>query len=226
MRDLPIHEHFYAWQGEGVHCGRAAYFIRTFGCPVQCAWCDAAGTWHPDYIPKNVPRIPPEVLAAEAAGTAAEFAVITGGEPAIHDLEPLTDALAGRGLTAHLETSGAFPLRGNFGWVTVSPKWARLPRPEVLARADEIKIIVEQVSSIADWWQQIGTQVATRHVWLHPEWSRRKDPAILQAISGWIKAHGAPFRAGYQIHKPYRVDQEDPRSRPATPLGGDPGLGY
>jgi 6-pyruvoyltetrahydropterin/6-carboxytetrahydropterin synthase len=83
---LPIHEQFYTFQGEGAHSGRAAYFIRTFGCPVHCPWCDSAGTWHPDYIPKHIARLEPATLAAEVALTQAEFTVITGGEPAIHDL--------------------------------------------------------------------------------------------------------------------------------------------
>src|SRR5690606_10755697 len=50
----PVHEQFHTWQGEGVHMGRSAYFIRTFGCPVKCPWCDSAGTWHPDHIPAKV----------------------------------------------------------------------------------------------------------------------------------------------------------------------------
>ena len=33
---LPIYEQFFTWQGEGIHQGRSAYFIRTFGCPVHC----------------------------------------------------------------------------------------------------------------------------------------------------------------------------------------------
>ena len=59
---LPIYEHFFTWQGEGIHQGRSAYFIRTFGCPVQCPWCDSAGTWHPNYIPNSIEKISPEVL--------------------------------------------------------------------------------------------------------------------------------------------------------------------
>ena len=33
-------EHFYTIQGEGMHQGRAAYFIRLGGCDVGCVWCD------------------------------------------------------------------------------------------------------------------------------------------------------------------------------------------
>ena len=55
MADLyPVNETFLSWQGEGVHLGRKAFFIRLQGCPVKCAWCDSASTWHPQHIPKDL----------------------------------------------------------------------------------------------------------------------------------------------------------------------------
>jgi len=222
---LPIHEQFYSFQGEGLHAGKAAYFIRTFGCPVHCPWCDSAGTWHPDYIPEKVNRIAVDQLVAEALKTRAEFAVITGGEPAIHDLAPLVDSLHAAGLEAHLETSGAFPIRGKFDWITLSPKRWKLPILENLKQADEFKIIVDSVGSISEYSKVI--MAAEGHpVWLHPEWSLHNDAAILNAITEWVKRHGAPYRAGWQIHKPYRADILDPNSAGAAPLGGDPEKGY
>ena len=37
---LPVMEHFYTFQGEGAHTGKAAYFISLGGCVVGCHWCD------------------------------------------------------------------------------------------------------------------------------------------------------------------------------------------
>ncbi len=206
MASIPIYERFYTWQGEGVHMGRAAYFIRTFGCPVHCPWCDSAGTWHPDHVPAKVPRESAVDLAAAAAASGCSIVVITGGEPTIHDLWELTAELKRVHLPVHLETSGGYPLKGSFDWVTVSPKWLKLPLPEVLQAADEIKIIVEEPESIGKWWDQIRTDVRCRSVWLHPEWSVRDDPLVLDAISQWVKTHGDPFRAGWQMHKIYSVE--------------------
>jgi len=226
MSAVPIYETFHTWQGEGVHTGRASFFIRTFGCPVQCPWCDSAGTWHPDWIPATVDRPSIDHLVRLALRSRAEFVVITGGEPTIHDLRPLTSALHQASLPVHLETAGAFPLRGDFAWVTLSPKWAKLPLVENLERADELKLIVENATSITRWWDKIGSNVRARHVWLHPEWSQRENPAVLRSISDWIKTHAGPFRAGYQLHRLYNVDSLDPRARPSIPLGGNPALGY
>lgn len=186
--------------------GRAAYFIRTFGCPVHCPWCDSAGTWHPDHIPARVPREEAGDLATAAASSGCAIVVITGGEPAIHDLSELTSALRERGLPIHLETSGGYPLRGSFDWVTVSPKWRKEPLAEVLRVANEIKLIVEEPCSIGDWWQRIAADVAAVPVWLHPEWSVRGDADVLAAIDNWVKRHGDPFRAGWQLHKEYGVE--------------------
>ena len=220
----PVHEVFYSWQGEGCHLGRAAFFIRLFGCPIQCPWCDSAGTWHPQFVPKRVPRREAEDLAAEAAADRPEFVVITGGEPCIHPLKPLTDALAARGLRAHLETSGAYPISGDIAWVTLSPKRAAFPLSDSVARASEFKLVVDSPGAV-DFWiaelEKLGrARDDTRPVWLHPEWSRRNDAEVLRAITEAVKVRRGPFRAGWQLHKNYRADASDGRSAPESPLGG------
>lgn len=221
---LPIHEQFYTFQGEGSHAGRAAYFIRTFGCPVHCPWCDSAGTWHPDYKPDHIQRIAAQALAAEVAKTQAEFTVITGGEPAIHDLSALCDALHAVGQSVHLETSGAFAIRGDIDWITLSPKRWKLPLQENLERAQEFKIIVDQIGAIEEY-SALLPQATEQPIWLHPEWSQHNNPELLDYITDWVKKHGAPYRAGWQMHKHYAADLQDPRSAPAAPLGGNPALG-
>lgn len=227
---LPIHEQFYTFQGEGVHAGRAAYFIRTFGCPVHCSWCDSAGTWHPDYIPKKIQRFEPTKLAAEVARTRAEFTVITGGEPTIHKLTELTDALHSIGQKTHLETSGAFPIRGDFDWITLSPKRWKLPLAGNITRANEFKLIIDRPTAIDEYVTALiegGADLSPNSIiWLHPEWSQHSNPDVLNAITQWIKAHGAPYRAGWQLHKNYAADLMDPRSASAAPLGGKPEQGF
>ena len=89
MTGLPVYERFHSWQGEGVHLGKSAFFIRLHGCPIHCSWCDSAGTWHPDHRPESVDHMDPQELADEAFLSCPEIVVITGGEPAIHDLQDL-----------------------------------------------------------------------------------------------------------------------------------------
>lgn len=221
---LPIYEQFYTFQGEGTHAGQAAYFIRTFGCPIHCPWCDSSGTWHPNYKPDKIERISTESLIDEVAKTTAEFVVVTGGEPAIHDLRPLVDGLHNIGQKVHLETSGAFSIKGNFDWITLSPKRWKWPLQESIKSADEFKIIVDQDGAIEEYTSAIG--VTDKAVWLHPEWSLRDDKSLLDTITEWVKMNGAPYRAGWQMHKQYAADFKDSRSAKPAPLGGDPKKGF
>lgn len=224
---IPIHERFHTFQGEGVHVGRAAFFIRTFGCPVHCPWCDSAGTWHPDYVPKHISRMRVEDLVAEVEAARPAFVVITGGEPAVHDLHPLTVQLRAIHMPVHLETSGAFALRGHFDWITLSPKRWAPPLPMNVSRAHEFKIIVDQPGSITEYMgmlQQRGYN--NQPVWLHPEWSKRTDPATLNVITETVKTYPKTYRAGWQLHKCYQADFRDNRSVAPVPLGGDPTKGF
>jgi len=222
----PVNETFLSWQGEGVHMGRKAFFIRLQGCPVKCTWCDSASTWHPQYVPKNIRKATADELAKEAVESKPDFVVLTGGEPCVHDLVPLVNALKAVKLKVHLETCGAYEIPDGLDWVTVSPKWAKLPVAESLAKADEVKLIIEAADSAQKWTAAVGGAWLAKSVWLHPEWSRRADSSILKAITDFVKANGAPYRAGWQVHKPYMADSLDARARPPAPLGGDPGLGF
>ena len=238
-KHIPIHEVFYAFQGEGVHMGKSAFFIRTFGCPLHCPWCDSAGTWHKDFIPKKIDKIDVEELASIATKDVPDFVVITGGEPAIHkkNLSALCNAIKEYHTPIHLETSGAFDVdRKDFDWITLSPKHSQKPTKSMIENADEFKIIVEDEDSIDVWIKLLGEileknflnhlTMSDQQVWLHPEWSQRDNPKVLNAISSAVKKMGSPFRAGYQLHKLYKVDSLDNRSKGLAPLGGNIKLGY
>ena len=218
MNELPVYERFHSWQGEGDHMGKSAFFIRLYGCPVHCPWCDSAGTWHSEYRPESIQRISSPDLADEAFLACPEIVVITGGEPAIHDLCGLSYQLRSRNLPVHLETCGAYPISGEMDWVTISPKWSAPPIPETLELADEYKIIVESEGCISKWNNSLSLKSMHKSVWIHPEWSKSTNRKVLQAINDWVKENGSPFRAGFQLHKLYQVDQEDERTMPDASL--------
>lgn len=205
--------------------GKPAFFIRLFGCPVHCPWCDSAGTWHPTWVPKFVDHFTADELCGEIE-TNADFVVITGGEPAIHDLTDLVAAI--RTKPVHLETSGAFPIKGIdwIDWVTLSPKKWMMPLDENVDLADEFKIIVETPDDI-DFYLNDVPKSFNGSIWLHPEWSQHKNPEVLKAICNAVKNRPRPgLRAGWQLHKNYMVDVFDSRSKANVPLGGDLKKGF
>jgi len=149
---LPVVETFHSLQGEGLHAGRSAFFIRLAGCSVGCSWCDTRHSWQAEDHPRrSLQELEQELAGAAAAGAA--FAVLTGGEPLEHDLGPLYELLAAAAvpLPLHLETSGADPvvLSGRFAWITLSPKRHRPPTTELLAACDELKVVVHEPADLA-----------------------------------------------------------------------------
>ena len=190
----PVVEHFASFQGEGLHAGRAAYFIRLDGCDVGCAFCDTAYSWKPGRPAAH--QMDAQALAALVPVGAV--AVITGGEPTLQDLGPLVGALKAVGRAAHVETAGHRSLVA-VDWLTVAPK-AKPLDAGTLAAADEFKVVVTSPEVIAAQLARIGRRDVP--IWLMPESSRSIDPAILAAIAGAV---GGPVRAGWQLHKSYEV---------------------
>jgi len=186
-------EAFRTVQGEGAHTGRSSFFMRIGGCDVGCHWCDVKESWdasvHPLTELEDLIQMP---------GPNDTTVVITGGEPLMWDMGPLTEGLKERGLKVHLETSGAYPLTGNWDWVCLSPKKNKSPKPEWYGIANELKVIVFNDDDFK--WaemhsEQCGAQVER---FLQPEWSRRDQN--LPKIIAYLESN-PQWRLGLQAHK-------------------------
>lgn len=165
-----VNEIFETIQGEGVFTGVPAVFVRLQQCPVGCAWCDTKQTWDaepqdqrsfdqiiakqgdsPTWCQGSAEQI---IAQYQQQGYTAKHIVITGGEPCLYDLVPLTEAFEAIGCQCQIETSGTFEVKASVKtWVTVSPKIAmkgKLPIvPSALQRANEIKHPVGTEKDIA-----------------------------------------------------------------------------
>jgi len=191
---LPVMEHFYTLQGEGFHQGRAAYFIRLGGCDVGCVWCDVKDSWNAE----NHPKLEIKDIVAAIKKTPAQLVVITGGEPLLHHLDELTNQLKAAGLQTNIETSGAHPLSGNWDWICLSPKKFKAPLPEILPKANELKVVIFNKSDL-EWAEQYAALVSPScKIYLQPEWD--KAAQMIPLITDYIKAHPA-WELSLQIHK-------------------------
>ena len=187
-------EAFYTIQGEGAHQGRAAYFIRLGGCDVGCHWCDVKESWDATRHPQ---RSVDEVVE-EAARHPARVAVITGGEPLMHDLTALCEALHQQGFAIHIETSGAHPLSGALDWICLSPKKFKAPLPDLYPRAHELKVIVYHRSDFA-WAEQFAERMSPDcQLFLQPEWSVSEK--MLPLLISYVKERPR-WRISLQVHK-------------------------
>ena len=123
--------------------------------------------------------------------------IITGGEPLIHDLLPLTTSLHLAGLQVHLETSGAHPYSGNFDWVTFSPKQFKAPHHSIYDRVNEIKVIITNEYDFKWAEQQAVLIPESALLYLQPEWN---TSASKDLIFKYI-LQNSRWRISLQTHK-------------------------
>ncbi|HPD95841.1 MAG: 7-carboxy-7-deazaguanine synthase QueE [Bacteroidales bacterium] len=193
-KKLPLVEEFYTLQGEGFQTGRAAYFIRIGGCDVGCSWCDSKMSWNPDtFPPVNVDEI-----VERAASYPAKAVVVTGGEPSLYPLDYLCNQLKSRGIQTFVETSGAYPLTGQWDWICLSPKKQQPPTEGIFMMADELKVIIQSEEDFL-WAEQNAQKVKTNCIlFLQPEWSVYES--IVPKIVDYIMEN-PKWRVSLQSHK-------------------------
>ncbi len=155
-----VKEIFLTLQGEGVHAGRRAVFLRFAGCNLWtgreedrakaiCQFCDTEffGT-DGDGGGKFADA---EGLADEVAGhwghvAGVRYVVITGGEPLLQLDNGLIDALHARGFEIGVESNGTIVAPPGIDWLCISPKAGS----ETVQRSgNELKLVWPQPGS--DW---------------------------------------------------------------------------
>jgi organic radical activating enzyme len=196
---LPVMEAFYTIQGEGFHQGKAAYFIRLGGCDVGCVWCDVKDSWDASKHPLlSVEAILAGIEKEIPQNAPLPLVVITGGEPLMHQLGPLTSALQQKGFSINMETSGSSPLSGHIDWICLSPKKFKAPLPAILPLAHELKVVVFHPSDFK-WAEQHAAQTnANCKLYLQPEWDKKEE--ILPLIIDYVKQHPR-WQLSAQVHK-------------------------
>lgn len=161
-----VKEMFLTLQGEGVHAGRRAVFVRFAGCNLWtgrevdrataiCRFCDT------DFVGTDGVGggkfADAALLAAAVVGhwgpePTRRFVVLTGGEPMLQIDDALVDALHGEGFEIAIESNGTIAAHPGIDWVCISPKAGS----EVVQRhGDELKLV----------WPQAGIDVDALEQW-------------------------------------------------------------
>ncbi len=177
---LPLMEQFYTIQGEGFNTGKAAYFIRLGGCDVGCHWCDVKESWDANvHALTSIEKITEAILTYNAKAV-----VVTGGEPLHYNMNPLTKQLKEKNIETFIETSGAYPLTGEWNWICLSPKKTTYPLPDIYDKAHELKIIIFNKHDFV-WAEEEAKKVGKNcFLFLQPEWSKREEmtPLIIEYV--------------------------------------------
>ena len=201
---MRVTEIFCSIQGESTHAGRPCTFVRLTGCPLRCTWCDTAYAFH-----GGTERSLDSVLE-EVSRQGCRLVEITGGEPlAQPDAHALITALADRGCTVLIETSGAIDI------APVDPRatlimdlkcpgsgmadrnlWANIPK---LKPTDEVKFVIKDREDYA--WAAAKVRehaLADRHTVLFSPVFGELDP---RTLAEWVLADRLPVRCQLQLHK-------------------------
>ena len=203
-----VKEIFLTLQGEGVHAGRRAVFLRFTGCNLWtglekdrtaaiCQFCDT------DFVGmdgENGGRYDAAALADKVAqlwgaGEAHRYVVITGGEPMLQVDADLVAAIHARGFTVAIESNGTIAAEPTIDWICISPKAGS----KVVQRSgNELKLV----------WPQAGSDTADMETWdfahhlIQPmdSGSDLTNAANVAAATSFVQAN-PKWRLSLQNHK-------------------------
>lgn len=223
-----MYEVFDSIQGEGVHVGRLATFVRLQGCNLRCTWCDTKQAWDPD---GGHGWSRDEIVKA----IFHPLVILTGGEPMTQDLRKLCEMLKIKKCEVHVETNGTIEpgpqLRAVVDFWTVSPKAGALVKAHKtivsLMRsraAGQIKFVIDSsddmqnykdLQAARDFLKECGK--VTWPVVLQPCWQNpivkamrsNQYEARYKQMAYYIKQRwpGWDVRLVPQIHKLLRLDR-------------------
>ena len=201
---MRITEIFFSIQGESSYAGLPCVFVRFTGCPLRCGWCDTAYAFY-EGTERNL-----ESILNEVAHYDCRLVEITGGEPLAQvEAHGLITALADRGYTVLIETSGAIDL------APVDPRailimdlkcpgsgmedrnrWSNL---SLLKPHDEVKFVIKDRADY-DWAVDIIHRYGLsdrQRVLLSPVFGELEP----QVLADWILADRLRVRCQLQVHK-------------------------
>jgi organic radical activating enzyme len=160
---------------------------------VGCHWCDVKESW-------NAAIHPPTAVESivENAAKFSDTIVVTGGEPLTWDMSLLTSQLKAKDLKTHIETSGAYPLTGDWDWICLSPKKNKAPVGDIHQKAHELKVIVYNRDDLRFAEEHAAKVSEDCVLYLQPEWSVREK--VTPLIVDYVMAN-PKWKVSLQTHK-------------------------
>ena len=201
---MRITEIFFSIQGESSYAGLACVFVRLTGCPLRCHWCDTAYAFYGGTEQSL------EDILSEVEQYDCRLVEITGGEPlAQAEVHRLITALADRGYTVLIETSGAMDiapvdrraivimdLKCPGSGMEDRNRWSNIA---LLKAQDEVKFVLRDRADY-DW---AVTTVARynlndrQRILFSPVFGELEP----QLLAEWILTDRLPVRFQLQLHK-------------------------
>lgn len=206
---LFFQEVFLSVQGESSDSGLPTVFIRLFGCPIGCVYCDQP------QLPCQRKRVSIDnLIRLVNKYKGVKNVCITGGEPLIQsEVIPLTWELLHRDYKVSIETSGCIPIeqsgyRRSFKYVMdikcpssmVSEKnvYDNLLR---LQTNDEVKFVIADRIDY-DFMKKVLRRYPTpASILVSPMFDENQKAVIGSELVDWILEDKLNVRVQLQIHK-------------------------
>jgi organic radical activating enzyme len=139
-----------------------------------------------------------ETTVSQVLTSGADSVVVTGGEPLMWNLDRLCLLLRSNGIRTFLETSGAYPLTGQWDWITLSPKKGSPPLSGIWQKAHELKVIIEDGTDFEAAERYCSEVDSECKLFLQPEWSRYTE--MIALITEYVKRN-VRWSVSLQAHK-------------------------
>lgn len=202
-------EIFCSIQGESSDSGLPCIFIRLFGCPVGCSYCD-----QPQSL-KDKKRISVQNIINQVTKfKGVKNVCITGGEPLIHEeVIPLTWELMHNGYKVSIETSGCVPIedlgyKRSFKYVMdikcPSSKVSHKNIFDNLLRLqfnDEVKFVIANREDYEYMKNVLSKYPTQASILVSPMFDKDQKAVIGKELVNWIIEDKLNVRVQVQLHK-------------------------
>lgn len=181
-------EIFKSVQGEGACTGEVCVFVRLSGCNLHCQFCD---TNYSNFVYHECSHI---VDSIESLSKYNLPVVFTGGEPLIHDLEPIIQTLIRESPREfYLETNGSIPCDyiHYFGHISLSPKQS--PSRTMIKRCHSLKILYPYLD---DTSADDFVSFPAENKFIQPIDNKNIEGALNE-----VERLGKEWKLGVQVHK-------------------------
>lgn len=206
---LYYNEIFCSVQGESSDSGLPCIFIRLFGCPVGCSYCDQPQS------PKDKKRISIQNIISQITKfKGVKNVCITGGEPLIHeDVIPLTWELLHIGYKVSIETSGCVPIedlgyRRSFKYVMdIKCPSSGVSEKNIfenllhLQYNDEVKFVVADREDYEYMKKVLKKYPTQASILVSPMFDKNQKAVIGSELVNWIIEDKLNVRVQIQLHK-------------------------
>ena len=200
--ELPVCEIFDSIEGEGKRAGVLATFIRLAGCNLRCKYCDTTYAFTGGE-PMSIEDI--------AAKVHYNRVTLTGGEPLIHDIRPLLDALSCR--EVNIETNGSINVEPLFMYpqvfFTIDYKCGASGMSDKMCdnnfrnmrKRDVLKFVVgsrEDLEQVLDVYKKYYSNLRNRRIYLSPVFGEIEPSELVD----FLKKHNLwTWHVQLQMHK-------------------------